>query len=185
MQLQAQMQVLAPATRQHAPRQGLLAGAGTSVTGAKVHVQRLAARQRPRVLASSPLKEAAEVMRSLSSVDETAGKRYTVELKKPLGIVLQQNGDTSAPVVVAEVKPESSAEKQGVRPGDVLVATSGYTYTKEADYNEVWVKSGEKVVRLNARGESFKTISAAIRSHPGHIHVILEFQRPESDVESE
>eukprot|EP00955_Chlamydomonas_euryale_P117453 366474-Chlamydomonas_euryale.AAC.20 len=35
----------------------------------------------------------------------TAGKRYTVELKKPLGIVLQQNGDTSAPVVVAEVKP--------------------------------------------------------------------------------
>eukprot|EP00955_Chlamydomonas_euryale_P117452 366474-Chlamydomonas_euryale.AAC.19 len=106
MQLQAQMQVLAPATRQHAPRQGLLAGAGTSVTGAKVHVQRLAARQRPRVLASSPLKEAAEVMRSLSSVDEViahTSSLHPVPGAKQLGHPVPCNPLTvhAAPFIIA------------------------------------------------------------------------------------
>ena len=37
--------------------------------------------------------------------------------------------------------------------GDQLIATSGYTYSRESDYQSVVVRSGETVVRLNARGE--------------------------------
>lgn len=35
----------------------------------------------------------------------------------------------------------------------MLVATSGYTYSKETAYNDVRVRSGEKLVRLNVRNE--------------------------------
>ena len=44
---------------------------------------------------------------------------------------------------------------------------------------QVQVKSGQEVVRLNVRGESFKTVMAAIGSHPGHIDVKLELQKCE------
>lgn len=37
--------------------------------------------------------------------------------------------------------------------GDQLIATSGYVYERETEYQEVRVRSGEKVVRLNARDE--------------------------------
>ncbi|KAG1660372.1 hypothetical protein FOA52_012665 [Chlamydomonas sp. UWO 241] len=116
---------------------------------------------------------------STSSVDGSgSGKRFTVSLKMPMGIVMEQNGGDAAPIVVTEVKAESAGEKEGVRVGDVLVATSGVTFSKEVDYNGVWVKAGETIVRLNVRGESFKTVCAAIRSHPGHKAVALDFQRP-------
>ena len=37
--------------------------------------------------------------------------------------------------------------------GDQLIATSGYTYERETQYQSVQVRSGERVVRLTARGE--------------------------------
>ena len=35
----------------------------------------------------------------------------------------------------------------------MLISTSGYTYSKSIEYNEVNVRSGEKLVRLNVRNE--------------------------------
>ncbi len=35
----------------------------------------------------------------------------------------------------------------------MLVATTGYTYTREQAYNDVRVRSGEQLVRLNVRNE--------------------------------
>jgi hypothetical protein len=35
----------------------------------------------------------------------------------------------------------------------MLIATSGYTYTREQAYNDVRVRSGEQLVRLNVRNE--------------------------------
>lgn len=51
--------------------------------------------------------------------------------------------------------------------GDQLIATSGVTYNSSDTYGEVNVKKGQEVVRLRVQGETFKTVSAAIGSHPG------------------
>lgn len=37
--------------------------------------------------------------------------------------------------------------------GDQLIAVSGVTYTKEADYGGAAVKMGQKIVRITVRGE--------------------------------
>lgn len=98
--------------------------------------------------------------------------------------MLEQNKDTGS-IVVAEVKPESNAERASVRvvstmqrmspagctscvntrlaldgnichtflQGDQLIATSGVTYSKTADYNGASVKMGQEVVRLQVQGE--------------------------------
>ena len=39
------------------------------------------------------------------------------------------------------------------RQGDMLVSTSGYTYSKETTYGDVRVRNGEKLVRLYVRNE--------------------------------
>ncbi|GAB4818674.1 hypothetical protein N2152v2_005720 [Parachlorella kessleri] len=102
--------------------------------------------------------------------------RYSVQLSKPLGIVLEE--DKSGTIFVAEVVPGGNADRSGeVSVGDQLIATSGFTYTTQRRYQENWVKGGEQIVRMNVRGEDFKTVMAAIGSHPAHIKVQLEFQR--------
>eukprot|EP00882_Tetradesmus_deserticola_P004421 GHRQ01004665.1.p1 GENE.GHRQ01004665.1~~GHRQ01004665.1.p1 ORF type:complete len:170 (+),score=33.66 GHRQ01004665.1:141-650(+) len=103
--------------------------------------------------------------------------RYSISIKKPLGLVLEQN-KSSGIITVAEISPEGSAARTGlVAVGDQLLATSGVTYSMEEEYGEVKVKKGQTVVRVNAIGQPFKAISAAIGSHPGHMEVTLEFQR--------
>ena len=37
--------------------------------------------------------------------------------------------------------------------GDQLLATSGYIYERKIKYQETWVPSGEKAVRLTTRSE--------------------------------
>lgn len=102
--------------------------------------------------------------------------RYTVSLKKPMGIVLEE--DKTGSIYVVEVKPDGSAAAEGqVQVGDQLVATSGVVYKKELDYGGAKVKGGQEIIRLSVQGETFKTVSAAIGSHPGHIPVTLELQR--------
>eukprot|EP00775_Hariotina_reticulata_P007173 gene7173-7387_t len=79
---------------------------------------------------------------------------------------------------MAELNAEGNAAKTGlVSVGDQLIATSGVTYSSEEDYNGAKVKKGQKVVRMNVLGQAFKTVSAAIGSHPGHMEVKLDFQR--------
>jgi hypothetical protein len=102
--------------------------------------------------------------------------RYAVELRKPLGLVLEE--DSHGSIYVAEVTEGGNADKSGlVSKGDQLIATSGYTYERETQYQSVQVRSGERVVRLTARGEDFSVIMAAIRSHPSQREVRLELQR--------
>lgn len=97
-------------------------------------------------------------------------------MRKPLGLVLEE--DRHGCIFVAEVQEGGNAAKTGlVSKGDQLIATSGYTHTREASYQEVKVRSGEQVVRLNVRGEDFDTVMAAIRSHPSQRDVRLELQR--------
>ena len=49
------------------------------------------------------------------------GDRILVSAQKPLGMVLEQDPETGA-ITVAEVDPNGSAGRGGVRVGDVLVA---------------------------------------------------------------
>jgi C-terminal processing protease CtpA/Prc len=51
------------------------------------------------------------------------GEQILVSVQKPLGIVLQQDSDTTeGNIVVVEVDPSQSAARAGVQVGDVLVA---------------------------------------------------------------
>ncbi|GFR42070.1 hypothetical protein Agub_g2891, partial [Astrephomene gubernaculifera] len=134
-----------------------------------VRVPRLQLRVRAEQQASGNLQSADQVPIGCS--------RYSVSLRKPLGIVLEQDVK-SGNIFVVEVKTEGSAVRDGrVRVGDQLIATSGVIYTTESDYQGAIVKGGQQVVRLRVAGEAFKTVSAAIGSHPGQMPVTLEFQR--------
>eukprot|EP00884_Botryococcus_braunii_P002921 jgi/Botrbrau1/1262/Bobra.0163s0055.1 len=102
--------------------------------------------------------------------------RYNVTLSKPLGLILEETRNGG--IVVAEISEGGNAAREGqIQVGDELIATSGITYTTEQTYGETNVKGGEQVIRLLCRGEDFKTVMAAISSHPAHIKVRLEFQR--------
>jgi hypothetical protein len=77
--------------------------------------------------------------------------RYTVNLSRPLGLVLETNGSS---IVVAEVQKGGLAEREGtVRAGDILISTSGITYSKESDYGGAKVRMGESRVILNVSNE--------------------------------
>eukprot|EP01023_Acetabularia_acetabulum_P014093 TRINITY_DN1692_c0_g1_i1.p1 TRINITY_DN1692_c0_g1~~TRINITY_DN1692_c0_g1_i1.p1 ORF type:complete len:151 (+),score=17.60 TRINITY_DN1692_c0_g1_i1:84-536(+) len=102
--------------------------------------------------------------------------RYQIQLRKPLGLVLEETKEGK--ILVAEVVPKGSAEQIGeVTVGDELIATSGVTYSGSSDYAGTQVRTGQQIVRLYVSGEKFETVMAAIGSHPGHIPVELEFQR--------
>ena len=78
----------------------------------------------------------------------------------------------------AEVAPDSNAARSGeVGVGDSLIATSGLTYTRTQEYQGNVVRGGEQMVRVMVRNNSWKTVMAAISSHPAHLKVTLEFQR--------
>ena len=84
-------------------------------------------------------------------------ERIRLSLKKPLGIVLEQN-KTSLDIFVVEVLPDGSAAKDGrIEAGDQLIATSAIVYASEEDYGGVSVKKGMSMVRLLCKGESFDT----------------------------
>jgi predicted metalloprotease with PDZ domain len=77
--------------------------------------------------------------------------RYTVNLSRPLGLVLEAQGNQ---IVVAEVQTGGLAEREGtVKAGDILISTSGITYSRESDYGGAKVRMGEARVTLNVANE--------------------------------
>lgn len=77
--------------------------------------------------------------------------RYTVELSRPLGLVLEEKGSE---IIVGEVQAGGLAAGDGtVQEGDVLISTSGFTYSKESEYGGTTVRMGEARVTLNATTE--------------------------------
>lgn len=78
--------------------------------------------------------------------------RYEVELSRPLGLILEENKNGT--IVVAEI-PEGgkAARLDTISVGDTLISTSALVYTRESEYQGNMVKSGEKRVILNCRGE--------------------------------
>uniref|UniRef100_A0A7S1J6Z2 PDZ domain-containing protein n=1 Tax=Eutreptiella gymnastica TaxID=73025 RepID=A0A7S1J6Z2_9EUGL len=104
--------------------------------------------------------------------------RYKVTLKKPMGLVLEE--DTNGGIWVAEIVPEGNADKDGtVKVGDQLIATSAVVRTTEAKYGEATVYGGEQRVRVPVLGEKFDTIMAAISTNPASQPPTLELQRCE------
>lgn len=103
--------------------------------------------------------------------------RYSVTLSKPLGLILEEDRDSGS-IYVGEVVKDGNADRNGsISAGDILIATAGYTRTTEQTYGVTIVPGGERVVRLQVRGERFETVMAAISSHPASVPVTLEFQR--------
>jgi len=100
---------------------GLRASSRTGLSPAGSRLQKVHAYRRLELHCTSP------------KVQPPGGNnRFTVTLKKPLGIVLEEAA--SGIILVADVAAESAAEKAGVKRGDQLLATSGVIYTKELDY---------------------------------------------------
>lgn len=89
----------------------------------------------------------------------------------------------SSGIYVVAITPGGNADKTGLfSVGDQLISTSGVTYTRTESYGGVNVRKGQEIVTLNCLGESFKTVSAAIGSHPASILVRLTFQKCEPSV---
>mmetsp|Transcript_28711 Transcript_28711/g.80821 ORF Transcript_28711/g.80821 Transcript_28711/m.80821 type:complete len:192 (+) Transcript_28711:105-680(+) len=134
--------------------------------------------QLPSTLAKASSEPSQQVSSLVEEQIETAAARtrYSVTLRKPLGLVLEE--DKAGNILVAEVVPEGNADKSGViSEGDKLIATSGYVYTTENQYTGNTVRGGEQLVKMTVKGEKFDTVMAAIGSHPGHIKVQLELER--------
>lgn len=103
---------------------------------------------------------------------------FTASLKKPLGFVLSERGQgagTTGRIFIESVTPGGSAEAAGVRPGDVLLATGARA---QSDRPGAGAAPG-KLVLFMTDGESFKTVSAAIKSNLcSQCDVHLVFARP-------
>ena len=102
--------------------------------------------------------------------------RYEVRIKKPLGLVLEE--DKTGKIFVAEILEDSNAARTGlINVGDQLLATSAMVFNSTQDYGGVSVKKGEETIRFATRGEDFKTVMAAIGTVPSQRLVTLEFQK--------
>jgi hypothetical protein len=91
--------------------------------------------------------------------------RVSVEVKKPLGLILEEDG-LGGIVVVEVVSEGNSAKTKLIRKGDKILAISAQIKTRTQDYGGVSVGSGEEMIRLQVQGEKFDTIMAAISSYP-------------------
>ena len=91
--------------------------------------------------------------------------RVSVEVKKPLGLILEEDG-LGGIVVVEVVSEGNSAKTKLIRKGDKILAISAQIKTRFQDYGGVSVGSGEEMIRLQVQGEKFDTIMAAISSYP-------------------
>jgi C-terminal processing protease CtpA/Prc len=91
--------------------------------------------------------------------------RVSVEVRKPLGLILEEDG--LGGIVVVEVVPEGNCAKTKlIQAGDKILAISAQIKTRVQDYGGVSVGSGEEMIRLQVQGEKFDTIMAAIGSYP-------------------
>ena len=103
-----------------------------------------------------------------------AAATYDVTIAKPMGMVLEETKEANkslGSVVVAEVLPESNAEKAGVKAGDVLVSCSAVTLKagKEGEFEKTGYggrpfTNWEKVV-FNTKDQTFDTTMAALASN--------------------
>jgi hypothetical protein len=91
--------------------------------------------------------------------------RVSVEVKKPLGLILEEDG-LGGIVVVEVVSEGNSAKTKLIRKGDKILAISAQIKTRTQDYGGVSVGSGEEMIRLQVQGEKFDAIMAAISSYP-------------------
>ncbi|XRB06131.1 PDZ domain-containing protein [Pycnococcus provasolii] len=121
----------------------------------------------------------ATTSQSSSSSSAGGGRRYKVSLKRPLGLVLEENTSTKR-IYVADIVEESNAEGK-VQVGSTLISTSAIVYGKTSDYGGVSVRSGEQKVTLAVTGETFDTVMAAIGTHVSNMEVDMEFEAPDSD----
>jgi S1-C subfamily serine protease len=135
--------------------------------------------------AASPSLRVAHALRAFAGATEDGAdddkpppgcSRYEVRIKKPLGLVLEE--DKTGKIFVAEILEDSNAAKSGlINVGDQLLATSAMVFNSTSDYGGVSVKKGEETIRFATRGEDFKTVMAAIGTVPSQRLVTLEFQK--------
>eukprot|EP00892_Ulva_mutabilis_P006417 jgi/Ulvmu1/4147/UM019_0126.1 len=148
----------------------------TSRTSFRSRRELLVAQAEPEAAVSAaPAGSDSEAERDSDKVPEGCS-RYTVELSRPLGLVLEEKG--KGEIVVGDVPVGGQAAIQGmVQPGDLLISVTGVAYTKESNYQGATVRSGETRVTVNVRSEKFDTVMAAIGSHKAGQLVQLTFQR--------
>mmetsp|Transcript_17450 Transcript_17450/g.27920 ORF Transcript_17450/g.27920 Transcript_17450/m.27920 type:complete len:172 (+) Transcript_17450:55-570(+) len=106
----------------------------------------------------------------------TSFSRYSVLVKRPLGLVLET--DSQGDIFVVEVVANGNAFKSGlVNVGDKLLAVSAVVFNKTTEYGEVNVRSGEETIKFMTKGERFDTVMAAIQTNPSQRLVTLDLQK--------
>ena len=102
--------------------------------------------------------------------------RYSIKVKRPLGLVLEE--DKQGNIFVAEVIEDGNSAKTGlVNVGDQLLYVSAVVFNKTNDYGGVQVKAGEETIKFMTRGEKFDTVMTAIGTNPSQRLVTLGFQK--------
>ena len=92
--------------------------------------------------------------------------RYTVDLTRPLGLTLEEDGKGG--IRVADVARGGNAERaELISEGDALISTSAIVFTRESEYQGNMVRSGEQQVTLNVQGEVRRTHRASALPVPG------------------
>ena len=120
---------------------------------------------------------------------ENSGENIVVTIKKPLGLVLEENPDGM--VIVAEVVPGGNADKAGanVKERDIIVGTSAVVLKKD-EASGRYEKEGYgdtpytnwETIYFDCVGQSFDTVMAAIGSNNerwGYNTVTLTLRRPQ------
>ncbi|CAJ1924513.1 unnamed protein product [Cylindrotheca closterium] len=77
------------------------------------------------------------------------GEQILVSVQKPMGMVLEQDDNESAKIVVTELDPSASAARAGIQVGDVLVAVQN-TSVEQVDLDSVlgFIQNGPRVMNL-------------------------------------
>mmetsp|Transcript_2526 Transcript_2526/g.6492 ORF Transcript_2526/g.6492 Transcript_2526/m.6492 type:complete len:174 (-) Transcript_2526:201-722(-) len=99
------------------------------------------------------------------------GDIYQAVMKKPLGLTLAEQGGR---VVVETTVHAGSADKAGVKPGDILHAVTARIKCGP----EGSKATTEDLILFQTAGESFKTVAAAVRSNTcAQCRVIMVLER--------
>ncbi|CAL6345575.1 unnamed protein product [Bathycoccus prasinos] len=146
---------------QHCPHQ-LRVTSSSSATCSSSHRSKNQSKRRYAACASSPSEGKEGEQDDAIPANCT---RVSVEVKKPLGLILEEDG-LGGIVVVEVVSEGNSAKTKLIRKGDKILAISAQIKTRTQDYGGVSVGSGEEMIRLQVQGEKFDTIMAAISSYP-------------------
>ena len=112
--------------------------------------------------------------------DRAPSSLCVVELPLPMGMIIEDSATLDGKIEVAEVKPDSNAEKAGIRPGDVLRALSAQKLQPPAmgmAQEQVKVRKAMFVCDGNGFSSTMSALASNAEANSGSGRVALVLER--------